>query len=257
MEVCLMSLASIPDFPECARFGASDLPQLPHDAAWVRSTSIAEYCVSKLPDSPERSQLAGQLDAVGRKALEVPVSPLTRAGLYFNLQATRKALTDEQGQKEEANAMFQYIEAARAKLGTAEERSALDGLWVTAATSVGAVPHVLPYVEASARQFPKDPLPAVNLFNAYAALKRYDDALASLDRAISTTPPVRRAGLIATKAGLLQKKGDSAAAGRAWDEAIQLAEGLPPSSTASKLLVSLKTQREKATAAASAKVAKP
>jgi tetratricopeptide (TPR) repeat protein len=116
---------------------------------------------------------------------------------------------------------------------------------------------VLPYLQASERELPESPAPSAVLANAYASLNRFDEALAAIDRAISKAPPVLRISLVSVKAGMFQKKGDSAAARRTWDEAVHLAEELPSSPRFAKMVAWTKTQREKAMAAAPAKVAQP
>jgi len=256
-EMWLAALVWVPDYPECTRVAQAELPRLRRNSAWVRSVGIAEFCVSKLPDAPERAQLAAQVDALGRAALEVPVTPLTRAALYGSLLATRTTLKDEEGEKRLANSMFQFLESARAKVPTAQERSALDSFLVRSATTLGRLPQVLPYLQASERELPESPAASAVLANAYASLNRFDEALAAIDRAISKAPPVLRVSLVSAKAGMFQKKGDSAAARRTWDEAVHLAEELPSSPRFAKMVAWTKTQREKAMAAAPPKVAQP
>ncbi len=84
-------------------------------------------------------------------------------------------------------------------------------------------------LEASARGLPGVNNPPARLARAYVALKRYDDALAAIDRALGLVYGPRALRLYATKADVLEAKGDRARAAAALKEGVARAgTGLPP-----------------------------
>jgi predicted negative regulator of RcsB-dependent stress response len=75
-------------------------------------------------------------------------------------------------------------------------------------------------------------------------MKRWDDALAASDRALTKAYGPRKIGILQTRGDIFAKKGDSAAARRTLEEAIAYAESLPRPQQNEKTIAALKKKLE-------------
>ena len=82
-------------------------------------------------------------------------------------------------------------------------------------------------LEQSERDFPEDYNPPARLAIAYRAMKKWDEALAASDRALSRVYGPRKIVVLQARADIYAKKGDLAAAKKTWGEALATAEALP------------------------------
>jgi tetratricopeptide (TPR) repeat protein len=84
-------------------------------------------------------------------------------------------------------------------------------------------------LQATARHIPGDYNPPARLARAYPVMKRYDDALAAIDHALSLAYGPRALRLYSTKADVLEAKGDRTAAAAALKDGVGRAgRDLPP-----------------------------
>jgi predicted negative regulator of RcsB-dependent stress response len=75
-------------------------------------------------------------------------------------------------------------------------------------------------------------------------MKRWDEALSASDRALAKAYGPRKLALLATRADIYAGKGDREAARKALEEAIAMAEALPPGQRAESTIGSLKKKLE-------------
>ena len=122
-------------------------------------------------------------------------------------------------------AAFLEGEAQRAPDPTA--RAVFDAHRLEAYLAVGTPELAIPMLEASARDFPGDYNPPARLARAYLGLKRYDEALAAIDRAIALVYGPRALRLYATKADVLEARGDRARAAAALRDGIARVKAAP------------------------------
>ncbi|HTB74040.1 MAG TPA: tetratricopeptide repeat protein, partial [Polyangiaceae bacterium] len=79
----------------------------------------------------------------------------------------------------------------------------------------------------SERDFPGDYNPPARLGKVYFDLKRYDDAVAALERALTRAYGPRKLRLWSLEADVLVAKGDRAGARRALESALDFAATVP------------------------------
>jgi tetratricopeptide (TPR) repeat protein len=95
-------------------------------------------------------------------------------------------------------------------------------------------------LEQSAKDFPQDYNPPARLAHVYFLLKRYDEAMASSDRALSLVYGPRRIRVLSERAEIQQARGDRAAARKTLEEAVRFADGLPEGQRNEEQVVSLR-----------------
>jgi tetratricopeptide (TPR) repeat protein len=159
----------------------------------------------------------------------VPILADDRSGLF-------EALVDyygDTGAREERRkaaaewAAFLEGQASAAKAPAA--RAVFDAHRLLAYLALGEPQRAIPMLEQSARDFPDDYNPPARLARAELELKRYDDALASIDRALALGYGPRKLRLYAVKADILAARRDPVRLAATLKEALGYAKTLPPS----------------------------
>jgi hypothetical protein len=100
-------------------------------------------------------------------------------------------------------------------------------------------------LEQSERDFPDDYNPPARLAMAYLEMKRYDDGLAAVRRALSRAYGPRKLRLWSIEADLCEAKGDRAGAAAALREARDFAKTLPLTGSYPKLLEAIEKRLSK------------
>ena len=85
-----------------------------------------------------------------------------------------------------------------------------------------ALPEAVEMLRESQRQLPHDYNPPNRLARAYAALERWEEAMAESARAAALAPGRAKLRVLATRAELLEKKGDLAAARDNYEKAYRI-----------------------------------
>jgi tetratricopeptide (TPR) repeat protein len=83
-------------------------------------------------------------------------------------------------------------------------------------------------LEASERDLPDDYNPPARLAAVYARMERWNEGLAASERALAKAYGPRKLRILQTRADLQTGMGDVAAARATLEEALALAESLPP-----------------------------
>ena len=107
---------------------------------------------------------------------------------------------------------------------------------LTVDLALGRIDQAIAMLQASERDFPNDYNPPARLAVAYAAAKRYDEAVAAADRALAEVYGPRRVTVLRQRAQILIDKGDRVAARSALDQALELARALPDAQHASRMI---------------------
>jgi tetratricopeptide (TPR) repeat protein len=150
-----------------------------------------------------------------------------RSGLYEVLVQSAESSGDKQRIKRIATEWLAFLEREASRAPTPEARAALDSHRVLAAFKLEDPARVIPALQASERDLPRDYNPPARLASVYLRLGRSDEALAAADRALSRAYGPRRIGIFETKANIYLKAGDQSAAQRTLLEALQVAQALP------------------------------
>ncbi|HEY2512673.1 MAG TPA: thioredoxin family protein [Polyangiaceae bacterium] len=231
LESLLDRLFSKKDDKACVETADRELPKVAHGGA--RAATYALMCASRLPAGPaKRAALDKEIDRARTMAVDESDVMLAddRSCLY---EAVVDGLTDDQRgpqAKDVASQWATFLEGEAQKAPDPAARAVFDAHRVEAYLALGAPERALPMLEQSARDFPKDYNPPARQARVYLALKRYDDGLAAIDRALGLVYGPRMLRLYVGKADLLEAKGDKKGAAAALREGVAKlrASPLPP-----------------------------
>jgi tetratricopeptide (TPR) repeat protein len=201
-----------------------------------------------------RAATIAEMEAAVRKALADPAVHAAaddRSGAYLSLMQARKDAGDAEGAKKVASELAAFLEGEAAKARTPDERAVFDSHRLSAYLELGHPEKAVAMLQQSAKDLPGDYNPHNRLARAYAAMKRWDDALAASRKAAALATGRAKLRVLSTRASLMQEKGDKPSAAAAYDEAIAYAESLPEGERPAKQIESLKKQRDRLKAAPS------
>lgn len=201
-----------------------------------------DCAVSLQKTDARRPELIKVLEAATREALHDPkvsISSDDRSGLYGSLVHAREETGDPEGARKLREEWATFLEAAAAKGTTPEQRAVYDSHRLSVYLALGTPEKAVPMLEQSERDFPTDYNPPSRLILAYRAMKRYDDALAASDRALSRAYGPNKIGIYRRRADVLLAKGDKESARRAIEDAIAHAKSLPAEQLGETTLASL------------------
>jgi tetratricopeptide (TPR) repeat protein len=194
--------------------------------------TLGLICAQELPAGPtKRPTLDQAIERVHKLAVDEaePMLEDDRSGLYSTMV---DALEDEGRDADAKSAATEWVallEAQAAKAPDPPARAVYDAHRLDAYLVLGTPERAVPMLEASARDFPGDYNPPARLARAYLAMKRYDDALAAIDRAIALVYGPRALRIYTTKADVLEAKGDRARAAAALKDGLaRVGTSLPP-----------------------------
>jgi peptide deformylase len=177
---------------------------------------------------------AGEAEAALRKLAEEAVNDPgvladDRSSLYEALVDACTRAGDAERARPWAEKWWAFLEDEARRAKSAAARAVYDAHRVGAAIASGKPERVLPVLEQSARELPRDYNPPARMALVLRDLGRLDDALAAIDRALGLAYGPRKLRLFDTKAAILEKKGDGPARAATLKAALDHAKGLPPS----------------------------
>jgi tetratricopeptide (TPR) repeat protein len=215
-------------------------------AANVAASGLS--CALELPaEDASRADLVKTLAATSRKVVASPRKDLAAddiSGVYETLAQEREDAKDEEGKKRVLRERATFLEAAAARAKTPEARAVFDSHRLGTYLDLGEPERAIPMLQASERDLPDDYNPPARLALAYKAMKKYDEALAASDRALAKAYGPRKIQYLQTRSDIYKEMGDVAAAKKAMEQAIELAEALPEGQRSEKFIASLKKKLE-------------
>ncbi len=214
---------------ECADTALSEAPKLPRGASFANVVSTGLICtLGAAADSSWRAAALSRLKPLAEEAVGLPGLPSDdRSGIYDHLVSLALAEGNKARAQQIAREWFDFLEAERKRATTTEERSAGDGLRVSAALAMGDPARAVPALKASETALPDDYNPPARLAVLYREMGKLDDALAASDRAMAKAYGPRKIGILTNRAQIFELRGDRAGARGAIQEALTLAESLP------------------------------
>ena len=199
-----------------------------------RSSLAADYaseamdCVEK--DEGVRGKHVRELVAKYVESLakdeSVPLSPDDRSDAWKIVWDAREALGDEAGARDAARARLAVIEKAIAGKEP-ELTTTFDGARMETLEYLGRGEEAARFLEAQEKALPNDYNPAHRLAHVYFKLKRYDDALAAINRALPKAYGARKGLILRLKADVLLAQGKKSEARAALEEQLALYKSLP------------------------------
>jgi tetratricopeptide (TPR) repeat protein len=230
IESLVMALNFERDRERCVRVAMEHAPKMERNTSFANTVYFGLNCSLGAPDEMAgwRNEGLAKLRSLGEEALRLPtVVGDDRSGLYEMMINVADAQRDHARVKKLAAEWFEFLEQERKRGATAEARAAIDGHRVTAALRLGAPARAVPALQASEKELPDDYNPPARLAVLYREMGRHDDALAASDRALAKAYGPRKIGIYTARVEIYRKKGDSAAARKTLEQAIQFAETLP------------------------------
>jgi tetratricopeptide (TPR) repeat protein len=232
IESLLFALSQTDQADSCVALARRSLVRLRRDASGLNVAASGLDCALALPaDRSGRAAAVAELETATRSLVadtSFRVAADDRSGVYTILYSARKDAKDEEGARRTAREWAAFLEAEAERARTPDERAVFDSHRLSAYLELGEPERAIPMLTASERDLPDDYNPPARLAVAYKAMKRWDDALAASDRALKKAYGPRTLGMLQVRADIYTGKGDPAAARRTLEEALRMAEALPP-----------------------------
>src|SRR5262249_49759865 len=127
---------------------------------------------------------------------------------------------------------------------TVEQRAAFDPHRVNASLALDQPLRAEAALKASEHDLPADYNPPARLALIYREAKRYDDALAAVDRALGKVYGPRALRLYDLKADILSSKGDRAGAKKVLERGLAVAQALPTEQRRASVVAQLQKKLE-------------
>ena len=223
-------LADSKRLPECVAAGADEAPRMPPGTALADVLRSALGCAADLPaDAPARARLP-ELVGTGERVVGDPGEPILaddRSDLYDYLVDALRSLGRDDEAKRLAGAWVALLEDQAAHATTPAARAVFDAHRVLAYEAIGEPARAVPMLEQSERDFPGDYNPPARLGKVFFDMKRDDDAVAAIERALKLAYGPRKLRLWSLEADALVARGDGEGARRALQSALDFAATVP------------------------------
>jgi tetratricopeptide (TPR) repeat protein len=210
--------------------GAEEAPRMPPGTAVADVLRSAIGCATELPDqAPERARLP-ELVASGERVVSDASQPILaddRSDLYDYLVDALHRLGRDDEAKRLAGAWATLLEDQATRAATPAARAVFDAHRVLAYEALGDPARALPMLQQSERDFPGDYNPPARLGKVLLDLKRDDEAIAALQRALARAYGPRKLRLWSLEADAFMAKGDKAGARHALQSALDFAASVP------------------------------
>jgi len=228
--------------------GADEAPKLPPGTALADVLRAAMSCAEDVSrTAPERSRLKDLAELGEHVALDAaqPILADDRSDLYdYVVHALGEVgRTDDARRVARSWAAFLEDQAGRAPDPSA--RSVFDAHRLLAYLALGEPERALPMLAQSEHDFPADYNPPARLGTALLQMKRYDDALAAVKRALERAYGPRKLRLWSLEADVFEAKKDRASARHALELALDYARTLPLTGSYPKLRDALEKRAAK------------
>ncbi|HJW14464.1 MAG TPA: thiol reductase thioredoxin, partial [Thermoanaerobaculia bacterium] len=189
VESLLFALQRVHDEKRCAETAREAFPRLARTSSAANVAGSGLDCAVKLkPEDPARAQLVAALAADAREVLSSPRRDIAAddiSSVYESLASEREAARDEEGKKRVLSERAAFLEGEAARAKSPDARAVFDSHRLETYLELGEPERAIPMLEASERDLPDDYNPPARLAVAYKAARRYDEALAASDRALS------------------------------------------------------------------------
>ena len=242
-ESLLFALSMAGDGERCASRALALYPRVKgtSSAANVAATGLS-CAVGLNKEHAKRVEWMATLEDATQEVFDdkkIAMSDDDRSGLYMALIEARDAAGDDEEAVRLKHEWSAFLEDAAARAKTAEQRTVYDSHRLSAYLDLGTPEKAVAMLEQSERDFPDDYNPPARLALAYKALKKYDEALAASDRALSRVYGPRKISVLSVRADIFAEKGDAKAAKETIQQAIEVAKSLPEGQRSDRRIASL------------------
>lgn len=229
------------------------LPRLGRSPSGLNVASSALACARELPASdPNRAALVAAFEKSTRELVgdfSYATAADDRSGAWIEILTTRQDAKDSTGAVAAAREWATFLEGEAAKAKTPDQRAVFDAHRLTAYLELNQPERAVDMLLETQRDFPADYNPFQRLATAYKAMRRWDDALAQSDLAMSKIAyGPRKMLLYTTRADIYAGKQDRASEKRTLEDAIAFGEGIPESQRPTRSIDALRKRLAKLTA---------
>ena len=243
-ESLLFALSTTGDHEGVVKLAQEAYPRLASTVSGPNLASSGLDAAMQLPaENPQRAALVQEFESKTRECVENPPAGLAAddmSGLFALLGDARDDAKDSLGVRAWTAKRAAYLDGAAAKAGSPEGRTVFDSHRLTAYMNLGQPEKAIPFLEQSERDFPQDYNPPARLATAYKAMQRWDAALAASDRAVKRVYGPRRVTVLTSRADIYKGKGDLVMVKKTLQEALTVAEAMPPGQRSEGTITSLK-----------------
>lgn len=225
---------------ECAETAMHEMAKLPPGTSLANVGLSGLECARRLPvGSAGRIYAPLLARAVEQIALDetVPILADDRSGLFEATVDVHEEDKDIVGARALAARWADFLERQAQAAKTPEARAVFDAHRVLAYLALGDPARALPALVSSERDLPADYNPPARIAKVDFELKRYDDGLAAIERALSRGYGPRKVRLYLLKADLLAARGDPSGATATLHQAQAYAGQLPQGTSPTQALV--------------------
>ena len=223
VDSLVRTLSSGREQQQCAETAAAEAPAMIRGPAFVSVVLFGFGCAAGVEAAPWAEAARKTLKPLAVEAVALPSALRDhRFQLYQTLMGVAQIDRDKAAVGRWGEQWLKEIENTTP--ADDDERSALDIARVDAAELMEDPARVLSALEESERAMPANYNASLRLAQTATEAKRYDEAVAACDRGLAhVTGPLGRSWLLHTKGDALKGKGDTTAARKALEEALQAA----------------------------------
>jgi tetratricopeptide (TPR) repeat protein len=222
IESLVMAYEFAQNAPRCIETAAREAPGMRRDRSFVNTVYFGLDCAK--PGTPELKQM----ETLAEEGVKIPgVLGDDISGLYQNLAGIYRRDQDEESATRTATGWLAYLQQQIIKAPNAEARMGYDLHLVSAAVFLKKPELALSEVERAERELPNDYNPPRLAASLYEQMAKYDEALSECDRALAKAYGVPKLGIYKMKGRLLEKKKDTEAAKKVYEEGIAFGRSLP------------------------------
>jgi tetratricopeptide (TPR) repeat protein len=233
---------------DCVELAVAELPDLPAGTARATVAVEALGCGADLPKkAKERVDVPAIAGIVARMAAAKGIDLLAddRSSLYEALVDWRSSIGDTAGVKSAATAWATFLESEAERAKSKEERAVFDSHRLLAYLALGDPARAIPMLKESEKDFPDDYNPPARLARVYFEMGRLDDALASIERALTKVYGPRMLRVASQEADILEKMGKKAEAKAAIEKALDAMKDVTLTGGYAKLAEQMKARAAK------------
>src|SRR5262245_30594726 len=249
VDARLFALSQADSAEACVTLAEQALPMVRHTVSAASVAGSGLGCALELPkEAPRRTERVAAMEQATREVLAdntLPLSGDDRSGLYIELMDARDDANDSLGHQKVAEQWSAYLDGEAARAKTPAARAVYDPHRLSAYIEIGHAERAIPMLEQSQKDFPDDYNPPARLALAYKALKRWDEALAASDVAMSKAYGPRKLTFYNARSDMYVGKGDKDAAIKTLEEAVAYANTLPEGQRNKNTISSLQKKIDK------------
>ncbi|WP_394828716.1 thioredoxin family protein [Pendulispora albinea] len=232
----------------CGEVALREGTALPMSSYRVTIASVGTGCVEEQPKgSVARGYLAPLLKEL-TDIVHLPGRPILaddRSAAFEMLVSALKADGKKDVAKQMASEWAAFLEGEAQRAPDAKGRAVFDAHRMLAYVELGDPARAIPMFTQSEHDFPEDYNPPARLGRTYFELKRYDEALDAMSRAIGKAYGARKLRLYQLKADIAAAKKDPDTERKTLDEALAFASTLSLREGYDRLRAQLAERRSK------------